>query len=96
MKERSNRLRIFRSTLKDLSFRSRWSRWCPFFVMASVLRSHFNFPSKIVPRYLSEWTISTFIIMPYQCPGLLKAAIISLVLFTFRSRYDSPHHSVKS
>ena len=75
-------LRIVGSTLNDLSFRSRWSHWCPFLVMASVFRSHFRVSSKIVPKYLYEWTISTFSssiwIALRVCPGLLKSTIISL------------------
>ena len=55
-----NSIRTVGSASKDFSFCSRWSRWCPFLVMTSVLRSHFRVSSKVVPGYLYEWTISTF------------------------------------
>ena len=47
-KELSNSLRILGSVLKELSFHSRWSHWCPSLVMDSVLRFHFRLPSKKV------------------------------------------------
>ena len=95
-----NSIRTVGSASKDFSFCSRWSRWCPFLVMTSVLRSHFRVSSKIVPRYLYEWTISTFSscisIALSVCLRHLISAVICLVWFTFSSRYDSSHHSVKS